>query len=92
MIPKSLSSIWSLLALIMAEVGSQLTHSRDAALELNDGLLQNIKTALEDPQYITLQNGTGGKIYRAGFLAKWELHCHVSETAELLFAANLREI
>ena len=50
------------------------------------------KTALEDPQDITLQNGTSGKIYRAGFLAKWGLHCHVSETAELLLAAYLREI
>ena len=50
------------------------------------------KTALEDPQQVTLQNGTGGKIYRAGFLAEWGSHCSVPEATELLLAAYLSEI
>ena len=53
---------------------------------------RTVKTALEDPRHITLQNGTGGKIYRAGFLAEWGPHCPVPEATKLLYAACLGEI
>ena len=50
------------------------------------------KTALGDLQHITLQTGTGGKIYRTGFLAEWGPNRPVPEATELLLAAYLSEI
>ena len=50
------------------------------------------KTALEDPQHITVHNRTGGKIYRAGFLAEWGPHCPVPEAIELLLAGSFHRI
>ena len=48
---------------------------------------------MEEPQHITLHNGTGGKIYRAGFLTVWMgAHCPVPDATELLLAAYLIEI
>ena len=53
---------------------------------------RTVKTALEDPQHITLQNGIGGKMHRAGFLAEWGPRCPIPEATELPLAAYLSEI
>ena len=52
---------------------------------------KTVKTAVEDPQHITLQNGAGGKIYRVGSLAEWGPHCP-PEATELILSAYLDEI
>ena len=53
---------------------------------------RTVKTALEDPQHFTFQHGTGGKLYRVGFMAEWGPHFPVPEATEQSLVAYLNEI